>query len=899
MMTKTPRTHSPIAALSLQFWRPINGIVALTVLLAVFVFPPAVWAQTPSITPQTPTVQPSGTPAGVGLIQMSVEAGFQGHFRPDTWTPLLVTVSNKGPDLTGQLVVNAGDSALGLTTAIFSVPINLPTHSSKRVFVYASFNGSVQQAQVDLVDSNGITQVSSVAPLSPLNSDDVMYIVVDDSPAGSLDLGVARPITAVAYQIRWSLDNFPPLADAWRGVNILLLTDTDSSRLTTDQRSALADWVNTGGHLIITGGPDWQKTLAGMADLSPLNVAGTVNLPAVSALATFADLPADGTLLTGTIIAAQGTLTGDGQVVVMQTITQNGSQSNVPLLVRRPVGSGLVDYLSVDPGLEPIRSWANRGALWQSLLSPATDNRNQPGWGRGIFNTAAASDAAASALGLRFPDVLQVGLFLLVYIILIGPVNYIVLRLLKRLEWAWLTIPILIVLATGAAYITGFDLRGTQPILNRLAVIQVWPNQTRARVDGVLGIISPRRSFYDATIGDGLNIRALPVGSSGLGLSGGSSAQVIESNTIGNTGNYHLSHVPIDAGLASTFVIGGTIPAPALDGSANISIALDGTATLQGEIRNRSTATISDSVIVAFNTTRTMGTLAPGQTRQFSYSLSPDAQLTRALAKDSNSGPNNYSYLYNNNGNQVTTLITLIDSASSLAGNTASNLSQRLNAERHTFLNGVVDPGELGGARGTNVYFVGWSDSLPFSTSLDNIGSSSEDMALYAVQLSRTVQPGQAISQPLTIPPGLQSWRSIPATLPVVGASALQQYGTPYSVYLNVGEKAAFEFAPLAGLRLSTVSQLLVTLHSYSGNRATISLWDWQRSQWVALDLAAISSGGQFILTDPADLARFVSRTNLVRVHMSATFGQVAFDRLDTTLSGTLAAADMPTVVGF
>jgi hypothetical protein len=881
-----------------SFRRLMSSLVAFGLLLIVLIFPTAIRAQSP--TPLTPTAAPlpSATPASIGLIKMSVEAGFQSHFRPDMWTPLLVSVSNDGPDLTGQLVVNSGNGALGLTSAVYSVPLTLPTHSSKRLFVYAVFNGSAQQAQVDLVDSNGITQISSSAPLSPLNTADTLYVVVDDSPAGSIDLTVARPVSAVGYQSRWSLDNFPTMADAWRGIDVLLLTNTDSGRLTTEQQHALADWVNAGGHLIVTGGPDWQKTVAGVADLSPLTVSGTVTIPAVGALATFANQPADSALLNGTIIAAQGTLAADAQPMVTQTITQAGSQSSIPLIARRRVGSGLVDYLSIDPGLEPIRSWANRGILWQSLLMNGTSSPNRPGWAHGVVNMSAANDAAASALGLRFPDVLQVAGFLLIYILLIGPVNYLGLRLLKRLEWAWFTIPVLIVLATGTAYFTGFNLRGTQPILNRMAVIQVWPGQPRARVDGLLGLISPRRGFLDATIGEGLDIRALPVGSSGLGLTGGSDTQVIESNAVGSGGSYRVAHVSVDTGLAATFILGGTIPAPAIDGSAAITVALDGAVTIQGEVHNRSSAMISDALIIAFDSAHALGALAPGESRSFSYTVNAITQLNRAMARRVLT-VNPYNYAYSSNGSTLTSLADLIESASSLAKDSVSNLNQRLNTERQTFMNGLIDPGELGGSRGTDVYFVGWGDTLPFATSLDSGPSVSEDMALYAVQLARTIQPGQAISQPLTLLPGLQTWQSIPATLSATSVNFVQASSSPYGIYLATGDKVAYEFEPLSGLRLATVNQLTITLHSYSGNRATVAVWDWPRGVWISLDPATLATDGKYTMTDPADLGRFVDPGNRVRVLLTASFGQANFDRLDTTLNGTLALPNAPDVVGF
>ncbi|NOG49686.1 MAG: hypothetical protein HND48_09765 [Chloroflexi bacterium] len=65
--------------------------------------------------------------------------------------------------------------------------------------------------------------------------------------------------------------------------------------------------------------------------------------------------------------------------------------------------------------------------------------------------------------------------FLLAYVVLIGPVNYFILSRIGRREFAWLTVPGLIAVFTIAAWVTGFNLRGTDVTLSRLSVIESWP----------------------------------------------------------------------------------------------------------------------------------------------------------------------------------------------------------------------------------------------------------------------------------------------------------------------------------------------------------------------------------------------------------------------------------------
>ena len=64
------------------------------------------------------------------------------------------------------------------------------------------------------------------------------------------------------------------------------------------------------------------------------------------------------------------------------------------------------------------------------------------------------------------------------YIVLIGPLNYLVLRRLDRREWAWLTMPILIVVFTVGAYGFGAVLRGNDVIVNEVAIVSGAPGAT-------------------------------------------------------------------------------------------------------------------------------------------------------------------------------------------------------------------------------------------------------------------------------------------------------------------------------------------------------------------------------------------------------------------------------------
>src|SRR5260221_13099199 len=105
------------------------------------------------------------------------------------------------------------------------------------------------------------------------------------------------------------------------------------------------------------------------------------------------------------IVAAQGSPVAGAAV-----LAQDGG---VPLLARHNVGEGVVDYLAVDPGVEPFTSWTERTRFWRMLFETTGQ---QPAWTSGVVNLDPAQQAANLIKSIRLPDVFQLCGFLAIYI---------------------------------------------------------------------------------------------------------------------------------------------------------------------------------------------------------------------------------------------------------------------------------------------------------------------------------------------------------------------------------------------------------------------------------------------------------------------------------------------------
>ena len=120
-------------------------------------------------------------------------------------------------------------------------------------------------------------------------------------------------------------------------------------------------------------------------------------------------------------------------------------------------------------GLGEVRLSAGKAAAgkWKEILLPAElDSFDSPfGFGNEMFADPQAS--LARRAGVTPPSLSPILIALGIYVVVVGPVLYLVLRAMRRLTLAWLVIPALAALVAGAVVVTGGAWRrGGDPVAN-------------------------------------------------------------------------------------------------------------------------------------------------------------------------------------------------------------------------------------------------------------------------------------------------------------------------------------------------------------------------------------------------------------------------------------------------
>ncbi|MFZ4814523.1 MAG: hypothetical protein ACOYL5_08310, partial [Phototrophicaceae bacterium] len=616
-------------------------------------------------------------------------------------------------------------------------------------------------------------------------------------------------------------------------------------------------WVVDGGHLIVTGGISWQATAAGLSDLLPLLPTAQQTISDLTPLATFSGQNAP---LTGDTTLATGELQADARVLVALA-------DGTPLLLRRTLGEGTVDYLAVDPNTVPLRGWDGMDQLWFGLMSSLAP---QPNWSHGVIRWENAAAATQIMPGLDvLPSILPICGFLALYIALIGPVNYIVLNRINRREYAWLTIPVLIAIFSGLAYVVGGQLRGNDPSVARLTMIRSWPNTDIAHSTQLVGVLSPQRGQYTLAAPTDHFLRGVPRGLLGNANNNMLVSSFQSSIDVQQDRGFRAVDFPLDASFVGAFFASGTTPAPNISGSATLFYGpgSNDRHSVRGAVRNGSDQTLTNAVILGRGAVlRFAQDIPPGELVEFDMVLDPleppaPAPMGYPTERGSTAfGSSPYGYggttVFERTARDLLGDIPYIADPSYFynTGERESTADQE-ERRRQLFVTTLVEDLFISTGRGNSIYFVGWGTDSPLELQIDDDRRfKAFDSTLYIVALDTALQPA---TDRVRITADQFVWA-------VAGRKGVRFASyAPVNLNLSSGNSIAFRYTPLAESQLGEVTELRIVARYMSGGATPVpvNVWDWEGEQWVGQTVL----NGELRLTQPS---RYIGPQNAVQLQV-------------------------------
>jgi hypothetical protein len=304
--------------------------------------------------------------------------------------------------------------------------------------------------------------------------------VISDTPGdfSAVRSALMRPDDPQANDVYAAPGRAPTRMAAYAGVSAIILGE-GAERMTDAEVSAIQQAVIAGTLLVVpTGAPKPVLTDPRWQGWWPARITGTRNVTNLSAFARDG-APPQGILTQVTAEAAPGAILH--------------SAEGVMLTASHSVGLGRVLLLGYDPGVGTLRQWPNLG---RHLVRVLIAERNAVGtqiWqgpSRGLLSSPMDGwEPPESGLELEAPSAMLIWVSFGLFLVLIGPVQFLVLRRLDKGELAWVVTP-----ALSVAFAMGLV------VIGQRGLARFQQRETRAvlamNASGSLTVGAARQTFF-------------------------------------------------------------------------------------------------------------------------------------------------------------------------------------------------------------------------------------------------------------------------------------------------------------------------------------------------------------------------------------------------------------------
>lgn len=407
---------------------------------------------------------------------LTVRPGLNGLYKVQMPVQLQVTIDNDGPAIEkGLLVVKQPPKPQTREQAqvIYSKQISVPAQGIIETSILVP-GELVSQAQVYLMVDGVEVAIGKVQGVAVK---DGFIGIGSKTLTGGLPQWLEDNLGNSFTWKNLAPEDIPTELLITNSIDLIVVDPEMVSRLSSAQREVIHQWVKLGGVLMLSGGAGTGAGEA-FADISPVITTGwsVSNTTWDTMRGSSTAIP----VTTGTLV--------HGEALV--------EENNNPLMARSKVGRGWVFYVAT--GLENFT--AQDYQIWKNLLNKdgqfiAAVHDNEIKNNTNINGQLLNNSADIENLGI--PSLRFITSVWGVYLLLVAPGLYILLRRYKRQDWAWLCIPVIALLFTVGIYYSSSFHKFPGPVGQVLATIEI--------IDGNLAEVRAGGSFV-AVKGEALQI---------------------------------------------------------------------------------------------------------------------------------------------------------------------------------------------------------------------------------------------------------------------------------------------------------------------------------------------------------------------------------------------------------
>ncbi len=505
-------------------------------------------------------------------IKAEVDIGYDGYYKLGEITPVTVTIENNLKDFNGKVQIllprNYGPKTMygayssfitiakGTTkTVLFEIPTD--TYRSSYHIRVIDEKENILWDDIISVAKPKAPESNTIGVLSD-NIDSLRYLTL---------INIAKDTTARSFfDIADIKDNVPQKSKLLDTFNVILINDYDTEKLSSKQKEALKEWISGGGVLLIGTGPNYQKTVKGLDDF--------ISFPNLEV----------------------------GEEYTTQEIK---------------VESGKVIVLNFDFGLSSFKEWEGRDDFIRSIFMPYTNtsistNQNVVySYGRNNLTSYIPID--------KLPSMKVIIILLSLFIVLVGPLCYLVLKKIDKREMIWSIVPALSIVFCIIIYIWGSGIGFDKSLTNNISLIEYNTKTKNAKIHTQSGISGIRTGKLNIEFKGDNNFSLEDIFNS-INLSNYSDGDIVfeyftqdKKVLLDNNGVWDMQTISatedrvIDNFISQRFVYDGD--------------------KIKGEITNLSNYNLEDALIVYGYNYKKIGDLFSGDSKEIEMNFSQSSEL--------------------------------------------------------------------------------------------------------------------------------------------------------------------------------------------------------------------------------------------------------------------------------
>ncbi len=351
---------------------------------------------------------------GAHPIELDHFFGFNSMCRADRWAPLTLVLKNPGPAIRAELSVRVkqgNEFNRDIVQTSYSQAANLPSGAKKLFYFDILILSGLHPVEIALEEEGKVIFSTSFSLRGRVTQKNLVLIPGDGA--------FAPPLPDQFQTVISRAETLPRDWVGYDGVFQVILVPSLVTRLTPKQVIALDTWVKNGGYLTVSGSMNYGVfSDSRIKSLLNISVSGVETRSSLPSLERFCNTPFNPgkDFWVNRIDPVEK---GQGSLLV--------SRDQVPLIVKRNQGRGMVLFMGFDPAHPAFGQWQGQKVFWRKLADlqpgqsaePAVELADNPADGPMPLDEDMILELMSRNFSDPFPNIVLVALGLVLYGVLV------------------------------------------------------------------------------------------------------------------------------------------------------------------------------------------------------------------------------------------------------------------------------------------------------------------------------------------------------------------------------------------------------------------------------------------------------------------------------------------------